>query len=124
MISVDDAFKKFRRPAQLTDREQDDASRRHNEIREYLKTKFDIKRDFLTVIQAVDQDQTAQGRGHFLRPWRERERPPEQTARRPAGRISDALLKSMAATRFPVSVGRWLSTSASNPMQIKIPPAR
>ena len=48
MISVDDAFKKFRSRLELTDREQDDASRRHNEIRDYLKTKFDIQRDFLT----------------------------------------------------------------------------
>lgn len=48
MISVDDAFKKFRSRLELTDREQDDASRRHNEIREYLKGKFDIERDFLT----------------------------------------------------------------------------
>jgi hypothetical protein len=48
MISVDDAFTKFRSRLELTDREQDDASRRHNEIRDYLKTKFDIERDFLT----------------------------------------------------------------------------
>ncbi|HMO87456.1 MAG TPA: nucleotidyltransferase, partial [Lacipirellulaceae bacterium] len=48
MISVDDAFKKFRSRLELTDREQEDASRRHNEIRDYLKTKFDIDRDFLT----------------------------------------------------------------------------
>jgi len=48
MISVDEAFKKFRTRLELTDREQDDASRRHNEIRDYLKTKFDIDRDFLT----------------------------------------------------------------------------
>jgi Second Messenger Oligonucleotide or Dinucleotide Synthetase domain len=48
MISVDEAFKKFRTRLELTDREQDDASRRHNEIRDYLKTKFDIERDFLT----------------------------------------------------------------------------
>ena len=48
MITVDEAFKKFRSRLELTDREQDDASRRHNEIRDYLKTKFDIERDFLT----------------------------------------------------------------------------
>ena len=48
MITVAEAFKKFRTRLELTDREQDDASRRHNEIRDYLKTKFDIKRDFLT----------------------------------------------------------------------------
>jgi hypothetical protein len=48
MISVPDAFKKFRSRLELSDKEQEDASRRHNEIRDYLKTKFDIARDFLT----------------------------------------------------------------------------
>jgi Second Messenger Oligonucleotide or Dinucleotide Synthetase domain len=48
MISVDDAFTKLRSRLELTDSEQDDASRRHNEIRDYLKTKFAIERDFLT----------------------------------------------------------------------------
>lgn len=48
MISVAEAFMKFRSRLELTDREQDDASRRHNEIRDYLKDKFDIERDFLT----------------------------------------------------------------------------
>lgn len=48
MISVDEAFIKFRSRLELTDREQADASRRHNEIRDYLKSKFDIDRDFLT----------------------------------------------------------------------------
>lgn len=48
MITVAEAFKKFRSRLELTDREQDDASRRHTEIRDYLKGKFDIERDFLT----------------------------------------------------------------------------
>jgi hypothetical protein len=48
VISVPDAFKKFRSRLELSDREQDDASRRHTEIRDYLRTKFDIARDFLT----------------------------------------------------------------------------
>lgn len=48
MITVQEAFKKFRSRLELTDREQSDASKRHNEIRDYLKTKFDIERDFLT----------------------------------------------------------------------------
>jgi hypothetical protein len=48
VITVGDAFKKFRSRLELTDQEQEDASRRHNEIRDYLKTKFDIERDFLT----------------------------------------------------------------------------
>src|SRR5438874_6469187 len=48
VITVDEAFKKFRSRLELTDREQEDAARRHNEIRDYLKTKFDIADDFLT----------------------------------------------------------------------------
>jgi hypothetical protein len=48
VITVGEAFKKFRSRLELTDQEQEDASRRHNEIRDYLKTKFDIERDFLT----------------------------------------------------------------------------
>lgn len=48
MITVAEAFKKFRSRLELTDREVADASRRHNEIRDYLKTKFDIERHFLT----------------------------------------------------------------------------
>jgi predicted nucleotidyltransferase len=48
VISVPDAFKKFRRRLELSNKEQDDASRRHNEIRDYLRTKFDIARDILT----------------------------------------------------------------------------
>src|SRR5215831_13103720 len=48
MITVDEAFTKFRSRLELTESEQNDASRRHTEIRDYLKTKFDIERDFLT----------------------------------------------------------------------------
>ena len=48
MITVQEAFKKFRSRLELTDKESEDASRRHNEIRDYLRTKFDIERDFLT----------------------------------------------------------------------------
>jgi hypothetical protein len=48
MISVHDAFKKFRSRLELGTEEQKDASRRHYEIRDYLKTKFDIERDILT----------------------------------------------------------------------------
>src|SRR5262245_8411734 len=48
MMTVADAFKKFRTRLELTDGEQDDASRRHNEIRDYLNTRFDIERDVLT----------------------------------------------------------------------------
>lgn len=48
MITVTEAFQKFRSRLELTDREQEDASRRHKEIRDYLKTRFDIENDFLT----------------------------------------------------------------------------
>jgi hypothetical protein len=48
VISIPDAFKKFRSRLELTEKEEKDASRRHNEIRDYLKTRFDIERDFLT----------------------------------------------------------------------------
>ncbi len=48
MITVDEAFRKFRSRLEITDREQEDAACRHNEIRDYLKTKFDISDDFLT----------------------------------------------------------------------------
>jgi len=48
MITVAEAFKKFRSRLELTDGEQDDASRRHNEIRDYLRTKSSLDDDFLT----------------------------------------------------------------------------
>jgi hypothetical protein len=48
MINIPDAFKKFRTRLELSPKEQEDASRRHYEIRDYLKTKFDIARDILT----------------------------------------------------------------------------
>lgn len=48
MISVHDAFKKFRSRLELTDREQQDASRRQQEIREHMDESFDVARDFLT----------------------------------------------------------------------------
>jgi hypothetical protein len=48
VITIADAFRTFRSRLELSQKEQDDASRRHNEIRNYLKTKFDIERDFLT----------------------------------------------------------------------------
>jgi hypothetical protein len=48
VITVPEAFAKFRSRLELSDKEQADAKRRHNEIRDYLRTKFDIERDFLT----------------------------------------------------------------------------
>ena len=48
MISVDDAFKKFRSRQELNDREQQDASRRQIEIRAHMDESFDVEHDFLT----------------------------------------------------------------------------
>lgn len=48
MISVQDAFKKFRSRLELRDKEQEDAQRRHKDIRDVMKRSFSIDRDFLT----------------------------------------------------------------------------
>lgn len=48
MITVQDAFKKFRSRLELTTREQEDASRRQKEIRELMDKNFAIDDDFLT----------------------------------------------------------------------------
>ncbi len=48
MIKVQDAFKKFRSRLELTQKEQDDASRRQNEIRGVMQEDFDVEHDFLT----------------------------------------------------------------------------
>ncbi len=48
MITVQDAFKKFRSRLELNDREQQDASRRQQDIRRVMKGAFAVDRDFLT----------------------------------------------------------------------------
>jgi predicted nucleotidyltransferase len=48
MLTVDEAFRKFKSRLELNDREQKNASSRHHEVRDYLATKFKIKRSFLT----------------------------------------------------------------------------
>jgi len=48
MISVDEAFRKFKSRLELNDREQKNASDRHSEVREFIRSKFSIERDFLT----------------------------------------------------------------------------
>jgi hypothetical protein len=48
VITLDDAFRKFKSRLELTDKEQADASRRQNNIRDLLRDHFDIDRDFLT----------------------------------------------------------------------------
>jgi hypothetical protein len=48
MLSVKEAFQKFRSRLELTEKEQNDASRRQKEIRSYMDECFHIQRDFLT----------------------------------------------------------------------------
>lgn len=48
MLSIEDAFRKFKSRLELNDREQKNASDRQKEVREYLDTKFAIARSFLT----------------------------------------------------------------------------
>jgi hypothetical protein len=48
MLTVEDAFRKFKSRLELNDREQKNASDRQTEVRDYLDTKFDIERSFLT----------------------------------------------------------------------------
>ena len=48
MISIDDAFKKFKSRLELNDQEQKDASRRQKEIRAIMDEAFSIECDFLT----------------------------------------------------------------------------
>jgi hypothetical protein len=48
MLTVDEAFRKFKHRLELNDREQKNASARQTEIRDYLVTKFSISRSFLT----------------------------------------------------------------------------
>ena len=48
MLTTNEAFKKFKHRLELNQREQDNASARQNEVRDYLKTKFNIDRSFLT----------------------------------------------------------------------------
>lgn len=48
MLTVTEAFRKFRSRLELTQKEQDDASRRQREIREVMNRSFKIADDFLT----------------------------------------------------------------------------
>lgn len=48
MITITDAFKKFKSRLELTQGEQKDASRRQTDIREFLREEFEIETDFLT----------------------------------------------------------------------------
>lgn len=48
MLTTNEAFRKFKSKLELNQREQDNASAREKEVREYLDTKFSIDNDFLT----------------------------------------------------------------------------
>jgi predicted nucleotidyltransferase len=48
MPTVDEAFRKFKSRLELNEREQNNASQRHNEVRDYLVTKVGVERSFLT----------------------------------------------------------------------------
>lgn len=48
MMTVDEAFKKFRSRLELSQTEQDDVSRRQKEIREHMAASFDVDTDFLS----------------------------------------------------------------------------
>lgn len=48
MLTVNEAFRKFRSNLELTDKEQADASRRQKEIREAMNSGFKLETDFLT----------------------------------------------------------------------------
>jgi hypothetical protein len=48
MLTIEDAFRKFKSRLELNAKEQKNATDRHTEVREYIRTKFSIERDFLT----------------------------------------------------------------------------
>lgn len=48
MLTIDEAFRKFKSRLELNEKEQSNASSRQNEVRSYLETKFEIARSFLT----------------------------------------------------------------------------
>lgn len=48
MLTIEEAFRKFKSRLELNEREQNNASQRQTEVREYLESKFGIARSFLT----------------------------------------------------------------------------
>ena len=48
MLTIDEAFRKFKSRLELNDREQENASKRHTEVREHIRSRFTIDVDFLT----------------------------------------------------------------------------
>jgi hypothetical protein len=48
MITIDQAFETFRQRLELSETERTNASKRHNELRECIRAKFSVDRDWLT----------------------------------------------------------------------------
>jgi len=48
MLTIDEAFRKFKSRLELNDKEQKNATQRHTEVREHIRGKFAIDRDYLT----------------------------------------------------------------------------
>lgn len=48
MLTTDEAFRKFKSRLELNAKEQDNASKRHIEVRDHMRTKFAVDNDFLT----------------------------------------------------------------------------
>jgi hypothetical protein len=48
MITVTEAFEKFRQRLELSDTERKDAIRKHTDVRECIRARFNVDRDFLT----------------------------------------------------------------------------
>jgi hypothetical protein len=48
MLTIDEAFRKFKSRLELNEREQENASKRHTEVREHIRSRFSIGDDFLT----------------------------------------------------------------------------
>jgi hypothetical protein len=48
MLTLDEAFAKFKSRQELTDREQKDVSKRHREVRDAVAAELHVERDFLT----------------------------------------------------------------------------
>ena len=48
MLTIEEAFRKFKSKLELNEREKQNASKRHTEVREHIRERFNIERDFLT----------------------------------------------------------------------------
>jgi hypothetical protein len=48
MLTTTEAFDKFRQRLELSETESTDAQRRHADVRECIRNRFEIKRDFLS----------------------------------------------------------------------------